>query len=66
MFAGTEYDSGTGLYYDHGRYYDSVTGRFVSQDPMGFDAGDADLYRYVGNVPTAANDPTGEFEGSDY
>jgi RHS repeat-associated protein len=61
-FAGMEYDSVTGLYYDHARYYDAVIGRFVSQDPKGFAAGDADLYRYVGNEPTVADDPSGEQE----
>jgi len=25
----------------------------LSQDPMGFDAGDTNLYRYVGNNPMA-------------
>jgi RHS repeat-associated protein len=59
-FAGMEYDSTTGLYYDHARYYNSVTGRFVSQDPMGFKAGDTNLYRYAGNAPTVRNDPSGE------
>ena len=39
LFAGMEYDSGTGLYHDHARYYDSVTGRFVSPDPKGFTRG---------------------------
>jgi hypothetical protein len=28
-------------------------------DPLGFEAGDANLYRYVGNNPTNATDPTG-------
>jgi RHS repeat-associated protein len=59
LFAGMEYDSVTGLYYDHARYYDAGIGRFVSQDPAGFKAGDTDLYRYVGNAPTYRNDPTG-------
>ena len=54
-----EYDSTTGLYYDHARYYDSVVGRFVSQDPEGFAAGDTDLYRYVGDAPTEGVDTTG-------
>jgi RHS repeat-associated protein len=58
-FAGMEYDSGAGLYYDHARYYDSVVGRFVSQDSMGFRAGDTNLYRYVGNAPTTAVDVSG-------
>jgi RHS repeat-associated protein len=51
-FAGMEYDSVTGLYYDHARYYDAAIGRFASQDRMGFRAGDSNLYRYVGNEPT--------------
>jgi RHS repeat-associated protein len=59
-FAGMEYDSVTGLYYDHARYYDAVIGRFTSQDPMGFAAGDTNLYRYVNNGPSEVADPTGE------
>jgi RHS repeat-associated protein len=59
MFAGMEYDSTTGLYYDHARYYNSVTGRFVSQDPKGFNAGDTNLYRYTGNDPINNTDKTG-------
>ena len=59
LFAGMEYDSVTGLYYDHARYYDAAIGRFVSQDPMGFAAGDTNLYRYVGNAPTLRSDPSG-------
>jgi RHS repeat-associated protein len=59
-FAGMEFDSTTGLYYDHARYYDAAIGRFVSQDPKGFAAGDTDLYRYVRNSPTDATDPSGE------
>jgi RHS repeat-associated protein len=62
MFAGMEFDSNTGLYYDHARYYDAAIGRFVSQDQKGFAAGDANLYRYVGNEPTLSLDPSGEQE----
>jgi RHS repeat-associated protein len=58
-FAGMEYDSVTGLYYDHARYYDAAIGRFVSQDPMGFAAGDTNVYRYVGNAPTDDTDTSG-------
>jgi RHS repeat-associated protein len=58
-FAGMEYDSTTGLYYDHARYYDAAIGRFTSQDPKGFAAGDTNLYRYVGNDPTGNTDPSG-------
>ena len=31
----------------------------MSQDPLGFDAGDSNLYRYVNNAPTDATDPSG-------
>src|SRR5262249_46321335 len=41
------------------RYYDPTTQRWLSQDPLGFDAGDSNLYRYVNNAPTGATDPSG-------
>ncbi len=34
----------------------------LSNDPIGFAAGDANLYRYVGNGPTNATDPSGLVE----
>lgn len=34
----------------------------MSQDPMGFDAGDSNLYRYVHNAPTNYDDPSGYAE----
>jgi uncharacterized protein RhaS with RHS repeats len=39
--------------------YDPSVGRWLEQDPIGFDAGDADLYRYVGNEPLKKTDPSG-------
>jgi hypothetical protein len=47
------------LDYYRARYYDSSVGRFISVDPMGFGAGDTNLYRYVGNNSTNATDPSG-------
>jgi hypothetical protein len=38
---------------------ESVTAAYFAADPLGFEAGDANLYRYVGNDPTNATDPTG-------
>ncbi len=58
-FAGREWDSEIGLYYNRARYYDPNTGRFNSEDPSGFSAGDSNLYRYVFNGPTTLTDPTG-------
>jgi uncharacterized protein RhaS with RHS repeats len=42
--------------------YDPSTGRWLSVDPIGFEAGDANLYRYVRNEPLLQTDPTGLFE----
>jgi hypothetical protein len=36
-----------------------MAGPLGGADPLGFAAGDANLYRYVGNDPTNATDPTG-------
>jgi RHS repeat-associated protein len=59
-YTGRELDTETGLYYYRARYYDSKVGRFISEDPIGFGAGDTNLYRYVGNNSTNYTDPTGE------
>jgi len=39
--------------------YDPVVGRFLSEDPLEFDAGDPNLSRYVGNQPNMVTDPSG-------
>jgi len=48
-----------GFYYMRARYYDPEIGRFISEDPIGFDGGDVNLYAYVGNNPVNAIDPKG-------
>ncbi len=47
------------LYYYRARYYDPTQGRFISRDPIGFAAGDWNLYRYVENDPVNWSDPSG-------
>jgi RHS repeat-associated protein len=59
-YTGRELDTETGLYYYRARYYEPLLGRFISEDPIGFAAGDTNLYRYVNNNPTNYTDPTGE------
>jgi RHS repeat-associated protein len=59
-YTGREWDGETGQYFYRARYYDQTTGRFLSTDPIGFAAGDANLYRYVFNSPTNFTDPSGE------
>ncbi len=60
LFTGREYDIDSEQYYYRARYYDPAAGRFLSEDPIGFDGGDANLYRYVGNSPQNAIDPSGK------
>lgn len=43
--------------------YDPTIGRWTTEDPIGFKAADADLFRYVGNNPTNLTDPTGLQQG---
>ena len=59
-WTGRQLDAETKLQYNRARYYDSTTGRWITQDPMGFDAGDSNLYRYVNNAPTRWTDPSGK------
>ena len=58
-YTGREFDSEIGLQENRDRYFDPHTGRWTKQDPMGFGAGDSNLYRYVGNNPTDLVDPLG-------
>ncbi|HID78087.1 MAG TPA: hypothetical protein EYP56_19100, partial [Planctomycetaceae bacterium] len=58
-FTAREYDESTALYYYRARYYDAAIGRFLSEDPIGFAAGDPNLYRYVLNRPTRFIDVAG-------
>ncbi len=58
-WTGRELDVETGLQYNRARYYDSSTGRWISQDPIGFAAGDSNLYRYVTNKPIELTDSSG-------
>ena len=59
-YTGREFDEETGQYYYRARYYDAGVGRFINQDPIGFEAGDPNFYRYVNNSPANFTDPTGE------
>ena len=54
-----------GLQYNRARYYDPKIGRWVGQDPMGFIAGDVNLYRYVGDHPIFSVDPEGLIKVAD-
>jgi len=57
---------GTGLYYYRARYYSPTLQRFLGEDPLGFYAGNFNLYNYVFNNPLKFNDPYGLLPGDPY
>jgi len=58
-FTGREHDEPLYLYYYRARYYHTDLQRFISEDPIGFDGGDLNLYAYVRNAPLDLTDPLG-------
>jgi RHS repeat-associated protein len=58
-WTGRQYDPEEKLQYNRGRYFDAATARWTSQDPLGFGAGDSNLYRYVQNNLLGVADASG-------
>ncbi|WP_217430516.1 RHS repeat-associated core domain-containing protein [Parasulfitobacter algicola] len=58
-YTGREHDVETGLIYYRARHYDPALGQFLQRDPIGFAAGDLNLYAYVWNDPHNWTDPAG-------
>ncbi|MGM0562950.1 MAG: RHS repeat domain-containing protein [Pseudomonadota bacterium] len=61
-YTGHVQDDDTGLIYMGARYYDPEIGRFMSPDPVGFDAGNPvsfNKYAYANNNPYRYVDPDG-------
>jgi RHS repeat-associated protein len=57
-YTGRELESETSLLYYRARWYDPHQGRFVSEDPIGFEGG-IHFYAYVGGSPMSFRDPLG-------
>ena len=60
-FTGRYFDESTGEQYNWRRWYDGRTGRWLSEDPIAFDADDSNLYRYCTNNPVMKVDPSGKW-----
>jgi RHS repeat-associated protein len=61
LWQGRRMDS-TGLYWMGARLYDTMTGKFISPDPLGH-AASANLYDYAGGDPVNRLDPDGRMCG---
>ena len=53
-------DLETELYFVRSRYYDPDAARWLSEDRIGYQGGDVNLYRYVDNNPVNDVDPSGQ------
>ena len=65
-YTGREWDADLSLFYYRARHYDPLTGRFLQTDPLGFRAGDTNVYAYVFNSPMNWRDPTGMTAAAGY
>jgi RHS repeat-associated protein len=59
LFTGKERDAESGNDYFGARYYNPNTGRFLSEDPIGFDGSGPNLYAYADDDPIYWVDPFG-------
>jgi RHS repeat-associated protein len=59
LFQGGRWDATTGLYDFRERPESPALARWTRVDPKGFSARDVNFYRYIGDRPTSATDPSG-------
>jgi RHS repeat-associated protein len=57
-FTGKPFDHDTKLQNNINRWYEAGTGKWLSEDPIGYKGG-INLYEYCGNKPTDRTDPSG-------
>lgn len=60
FYCGYQFDYESSLYVPRNREYHPTLGQFTVRDPLGFAAGDTNLYRYVANNPVRYLDPSGK------
>ena len=69
LYRGEQYDSDLGLYYLRARYYNPLTGRFMSRDPEDgklTDPKSLHKYLYADGDPVNVIDPRGQSSTADY
>ncbi|MBK1833566.1 RHS repeat-associated core domain-containing protein [Roseibacillus ishigakijimensis] len=65
-FAGRHFYEDLGLYDNQRRHYNPALRRFQQQDPIRYQGGDYNLYRYVNNNPLSFTDPAGTAALTEY
>ena len=58
QYTGRE-NEGNGLYFYRNRYYAPLFGRFISEDPLGFEGSGTNFYAYAFDSPPNFRDPLG-------
>ena len=59
QYTGQQWIGDLAMYYYKARFYSPTLGRFMQTDPIGYEAGDPNLYAYVNDDPTDKTDPIG-------
>ena len=59
-FLGQYHDAETGLHYNLFRYYDPKLGRYLTPDPIRYEAGSSNFYVFANNDPVNQSDPEGQ------
>lgn len=62
-YTAREWEPEVGMYFYRARFMDPVLGRFMSQDPLGFGAGDLNYLSYTQNSPVLFTDQLGLYSG---
>jgi RHS repeat-associated protein len=58
-YTGREFDNESSLQYNRARFFSNTSGRWTTEDPLRLFGDSTNLYRYVGNSPLVATDPSG-------
>ncbi len=69
LYRGERYDADLGLYYLRARWYNPVTGRFMTRDPYQgsiYDPASLHRYNYARANPVNFVDPSGRFAAGEY
>jgi RHS repeat-associated protein len=66
LHQGGRYDDNAKLYHFRMRELSPTLGRWMQNDPLGYVAGDSNLYRFVTNNPISRHDPLGLYSTADF